>query len=93
VTVRYAPRTKIVATLGPASTSREVLRGLLDAGLNVARINFSHGTHAQHAERIALVRELAGGDGAPRRRARRPAGPAHPHRRAAGPVPVEPGRP
>lgn len=59
MTVRYTPRTKIVATLGPASTSREVLRGLIDAGLNVARINFSHGTHAQHAERIALVRELA----------------------------------
>ena len=59
MTVRYTPRTKIVATLGPASTAREVLRGLIDAGLNVARINFSHGTHAQHAERIALVRELA----------------------------------
>ena len=59
MTVRYTPRTKIVATLGPASTSRDVLRGLIDAGLNVARINFSHGTHAQHAERIALVRELA----------------------------------
>ena len=59
MTVRYTPRTKIVATLGPASTTREVLRGLIDAGLNVARINFSHGTHAQHAERIALVRELA----------------------------------
>ena len=59
MTVRYTPRTKIVATLGPASTSREVLRGLIDAGINVARINFSHGTHAQHAERIALVRELA----------------------------------
>jgi pyruvate kinase len=59
VTVRYTPRTKIVATLGPASTERDVLRGLIDAGLNVARINFSHGSHAQHAERIALVRELA----------------------------------
>jgi pyruvate kinase len=59
VTVRHTPRTKIVATLGPASTARDVLRGLIDAGLNVARINFSHGTHAQHAERIALVRELA----------------------------------
>ncbi len=59
MTVRYTPRTKIVATLGPATTSREALRGLLEAGLNVARINFSHGTHAQHAERIGLVRELA----------------------------------
>jgi len=59
VTVRYTPRTKIVATLGPATTSRDALRGLLEAGLNVARINFSHGTHAQHAERILLLREFA----------------------------------
>jgi pyruvate kinase len=59
VTVRYTPRTKIVATLGPATTSPEALRGLLEAGLNVARINFSHGTHEQHAERISRVREIA----------------------------------
>ncbi|HEY4132494.1 MAG TPA: pyruvate kinase, partial [Gemmatimonadaceae bacterium] len=52
-------RTKIVCTLGPASSSREALRSLMDAGLNVARINFSHGTHAQHAATIALVREVA----------------------------------
>ena len=56
---KYTPRTKIVGTLGPASTSREVLRELMEAGLNVARINFSHGTHEQHAERIRLVREVA----------------------------------
>ena len=53
------PRTKIVCTLGPASASREAIRDLMEAGLNVARINFSHGTHAQHAQTIALVRELA----------------------------------
>src|SRR3954464_6862567 len=52
-------RTKIVCTLGPASSSREALRSLMDAGLNVARINFSHGTHAQHAATIALIREVA----------------------------------
>src|SRR5688572_1666491 len=52
-------RTKIVCTLGPASSKRDDLRGLIEAGLNVARINFSHGTHEQHAATIALVRELA----------------------------------
>src|SRR5262245_41509307 len=52
-------RTKIVCTLGPASSSPEALRSLVEAGMNVARINFSHGTHAQHAQTIALVRELS----------------------------------
>ena len=58
-------KTKIVATLGPASSSPEVLRALIAAGLNVARINFSHGTHAQHAATIALVRSLADEAGRP----------------------------
>ncbi len=53
------PRTKIVCTLGPSSSSREAIRDLMEAGLNVARINFSHGTHEQHARTIALVREVA----------------------------------
>ncbi len=52
-------RTRIVATLGPASTSPEVFRTLVDAGLNVARINFSHGTHEQHAATIAMIRTVA----------------------------------
>lgn len=55
----HVPRTKIVGTLGPASRSREVLRSLIEAGLNVARINFSHGTHEQHEETVRLVREVA----------------------------------
>ena len=58
LTLRYC-RTKIVCTLGPSSSSRDALRSLIDAGLNVARINFSHGTHEQHAATIALVREVA----------------------------------
>ncbi|HKO15360.1 MAG TPA: pyruvate kinase [Gemmatimonadaceae bacterium] len=58
-------RTKIVCTLGPASNSREALRGLVEAGLNVARINFSHGTHEQHARTIATVRSVAGEVGRP----------------------------
>jgi pyruvate kinase len=52
-------RTKIVCTLGPASSSPEALRSLMEAGLNVARINFSHGTHEQHAATIKCVRDLA----------------------------------
>ncbi|HEU4565873.1 MAG TPA: pyruvate kinase [Gemmatimonadaceae bacterium] len=52
-------RTKIVCTLGPASSTPEVLRDLMNAGMNVARINFSHGTHEQHAATIALVRRVA----------------------------------
>ncbi|HUF25466.1 MAG TPA: pyruvate kinase [Gemmatimonadaceae bacterium] len=52
--------TKIVCTLGPASTSSpDALRGLMEAGLDVARINFSHSTHSQHAAVIAMVRELS----------------------------------
>jgi pyruvate kinase len=58
-------RTKIVCTLGPSSSSREALRSLVEAGLNVARINFSHGTHEQHAATIALVREVADEMGRP----------------------------
>jgi pyruvate kinase len=57
--VSHVPRTKIVGTLGPASRSREVIRALMEAGLDVARINFSHGTHEQHEETIRLVRSVA----------------------------------
>jgi pyruvate kinase len=52
-------KTKIVATLGPASDSPEVLRELMLAGVNVCRLNLSHGTHEEHAQRIELVRKLA----------------------------------
>ncbi len=54
-----AAKTKIVCTLGPASATRESIGSLIEAGLNVARINFSHGTHQQHAATIAIVRELS----------------------------------
>jgi len=49
-------KTKIVATIGPASESPEMLERLIRAGLNVARLNFSHGDFASHAERIARIR-------------------------------------
>ena len=52
-------RTKIVATLGPASSSRECITALIDAGMNVARMNFSHGTADEHRARARLVREIA----------------------------------
>jgi len=52
-------RTKIVATLGPASDSPELINAMLDAGMDVARFGLAHGTPDGHAERIALVRELA----------------------------------
>jgi len=51
--------TKIVATLGPSSTDAGVIRQLLQAGVNVVRINFSHGTHDKHAQVIQTVRALA----------------------------------
>lgn len=53
------PRTKIVCTLGPSTSSPEILRSLMEAGLNVARLNFSHGTHEQHARTVTMIREVA----------------------------------
>ncbi|MFC5558317.1 pyruvate kinase [Ureibacillus thermophilus] len=52
-------KTKIVCTIGPASESPEVLEELMKAGMNVARLNFSHGTHEEHAMRIATIRDVA----------------------------------
>ncbi|WP_437880490.1 pyruvate kinase [Pseudomonas sp. LRF_L74] len=52
-------RTKIVATLGPSSNAPEILERLILAGLDVARLNFSHGTPDEHKARARLVRELA----------------------------------
>ena len=51
-----AHKTKIVATIGPASDSPEMLERLIRAGLNVARLNFSHGAFDEHAGRIARIR-------------------------------------
>ncbi|HEY0782686.1 MAG TPA: pyruvate kinase, partial [Thermoanaerobaculia bacterium] len=51
-------RAKIVATLGPASTREEVLRDLIRAGLDLVRLNLSHGTHEEHGRTIQLVRRM-----------------------------------
>ena len=52
-------RTKIVCTIGPASDSKEKVQALLEAGMDVARLNFSHGTHEEHGRRISVLKEEA----------------------------------
>ena len=52
-------RTKIIATIGPASESREVLEKLIHAGMNLTRMNFSHGTHEGYARCISQVRDIS----------------------------------
>jgi pyruvate kinase len=56
-------RTKIVATIGPSSRDEATLRALVEAGLDVARLNFSHGSHESHAETIARIRAAASAAG------------------------------
>ena len=56
-------RTKIVSTLGPASESPEVLEKLILAGVDVVRLNFSHGTPDEHKARARLIREIAARQG------------------------------
>ncbi|MCW3016344.1 MAG: Pyruvate kinase [Solirubrobacterales bacterium] len=58
-------RTKIVATIGPACRAPEVLVRLVEAGMDVARLNFSHGSHDEHAETAELVREASDRAGRP----------------------------
>ncbi|WP_281197759.1 pyruvate kinase [Staphylococcus schleiferi] len=52
-------KTKIVCTIGPASESEDMLEKLMKAGMNVARLNFSHGSHDEHAARIRSIRKVA----------------------------------
>ncbi len=53
-------RAKIVATLGPSSDNPDILRKLIQAGMDVARLNFSHGSHEEHTKRIQTVRKISG---------------------------------
>ncbi len=52
-------KTKIVCTIGPASEKKEVLEAMIQNGMNVARLNFSHGSHKDHLEKIVLIRKLS----------------------------------
>ena len=63
-TRRYR-QTKVVATLGPSSSSPEMIRALFDAGVDVFRLNFSHGSHEDHGERVRALRALERATGRP----------------------------
>jgi pyruvate kinase len=56
---RILRKTKIIATIGPASDSLETIKAMIRAGMNVARLNFSHGTHEEHRKRIEMIRQAA----------------------------------
>src|SRR6478609_1588949 len=58
-------RAKVICTLGPACDSLENLRALVDAGMDVARFNFSHGTHEEHAARLQRLRQVSEEKGKP----------------------------
>jgi pyruvate kinase len=60
---RYRRRAKIICTIGPACGNEDMVRDLLRCGMDVARVNFSHGTHEDHAQRIALLRRVAAEQG------------------------------
>src|SRR5258707_15553387 len=64
-TMRRRRSAKIAATLGPASAGGERIRALFDAGADVFRLNFSHGTHAQHRARFAETRGVGANTGPP----------------------------
>src|SRR6478609_3377470 len=58
-------RTKIVATIGPVSSTHDAVRELVDAGVDAIRLNLSHGTQADHAARVKVVREVQAETGKP----------------------------
>jgi pyruvate kinase len=55
----FQRKTKIVCTIGPASETPQILEGLVKAGMNVARLNFSHGTHEEHLRKMVAIRHIA----------------------------------
>lgn len=58
-------KTKIICTIGPASDSEEVLTKMCQSGMNVARLNFSHGTHEEHLEKITMIKKVREKQGYP----------------------------
>ncbi len=56
-------KTKIICTVGPSTDNAELLQKMIEAGMDLARFNFSHGSHADHAKRLALVRQAAARSG------------------------------
>ena len=58
-------KAKIIATLGPSSSSPETIRALFDAGADLFRLNFSHGAHAEHANRFRAIRSIESDVGRP----------------------------
>lgn len=63
--MRRTRNAKIVATLGPASTSRDTIEALYKAGADVFRLNFSHGTHEDHQRRLEVIRAIEKDAGRP----------------------------
>ena len=63
--MRRNRKAKIVATLGPASSSPEIIRRLFDTGVDVFRLNFSHGSHKDHRDRHRIIREIEAETGRP----------------------------
>ena len=56
---RAIRKTKVIATIGPASDSLETIKAMIRAGMNVARLNFSHGTHEEHRKRLEVIRQAS----------------------------------
>ena len=58
-------KTKIICTIGPACSDEETLKAMMLGGMNVARLNFSHGTHDDHAKHIEIIKKIRGQLGLP----------------------------
>ncbi|HYG87075.1 MAG TPA: pyruvate kinase, partial [Azospirillum sp.] len=63
--IRRNRQTKIVATLGPSSSTPAMIRQLVETGVDVFRLNFSHGSHADHGERVKAIRAVERDTGRP----------------------------
>ena len=61
----YMRKTKIICTIGPACRNEQMLGDLIDAGMNVARLNMSHGDHEWHGQTIAMLKRLRSQKGVP----------------------------